>query len=365
MNIIKNIFAGLHNSGCVMIKNNQFNTDICFDICYQKARNINEIIHIPKSMHRLVLKITMISVMVVAPFSIWNFLNGNYGVGATSAIITVMIAAAFVSSYKQSNHFHAISLYGIVPTMIGFLYYTSISLGVAGTLWCYPAIVVFYFILPERKAWVVNALLVTVSTVVSFSYLESFLAIRILATQVMLSLFSAIFIHLVISQQKLLHQLTITDPLTGLLNRSLLERALIQARGQCIRFDTPMTLVALDIDNFKRVNDKFGHSVGDEVLKEVANYLKVESRESDMVFRIGGEEFLILLYNTCIEEGALVANKFRDGIANLRFATDLIITASLGVSSLKSNESPQDWFDCCDRNLYEAKNSGRNLVVAR
>jgi diguanylate cyclase (GGDEF)-like protein len=158
--------------------------------------------------------------------------------------------------------------------------------------------------------------------------------------------------------------MAVTDPLTGVLNRALLHDTLENAIYQCRRTDLPMTLLVLDIDHFKEVNDMHGHDAGDNVLQGIGAYLIQSMRATDRVFRMGGEEFLMLLYGTDLEGGLHLAEKIRGEIMALDLLEDHVITVSVGVATLQSDDSRDSWIRRGDENLYRAKSSGRNKVMA-
>jgi diguanylate cyclase (GGDEF)-like protein len=119
----------------------------------------------------------------------------------------------------------------------------------------------------------------------------------------------------------------------------------------------------MDVDYFKKINDELGHDIGDDVLVQLGVFLKDSLRGSDKVFRIGGEEFLILLYNTNEANGIEIAEKLRKDVENLSLIPDRTVTVSIGVAGQNSVRDWKQWMKICDKNLYEAKNSGRNRVV--
>lgn len=154
-----------------------------------------------------------------------------------------------------------------------------------------------------------------------------------------------------------LHLDTLTDPLTGLLNRRGLETAINNLRVQ----NTPFSVLALDIDHFKMVNDTFGHDAGDELLKVVATLIKVQAQDIDMVCRSGGEEFLVFLTNVDGHKAVTVAEDIRQSIATHSFAFIDTMTISIGVASWSGQgESISGIIENADFALYQAKNNGRN-----
>ncbi len=160
-----------------------------------------------------------------------------------------------------------------------------------------------------------------------------------------------------------------TDALTGLANRSTFFDRLRQTLEQAEKSREPFCVVMADIDHFKRVNDTFGHLVGDKVIRFVAETLKQSIKGQDIAARYGGEEFALLLPNTSAENAAVLCDKIREHIAN----TNLVrtgtreslgqITISAGVAQYRFGEEMMDFMQRADEALYTAKENGRNRVV--
>jgi diguanylate cyclase (GGDEF)-like protein len=154
-----------------------------------------------------------------------------------------------------------------------------------------------------------------------------------------------------------------TDSLTGLLNRTLLQITLEQVIQQNNRTGEPMTLVTLDIDHFKKINDALGHDAGDTVLQSIAELLQNRLRRIDKVFRLGGEEFLALLHGTDAGNGQQIAEELRKAVESLTLFPEQHITVSIGVATLQPGEEWTTWMKRSDDNLYRAKLEGRNRVI--
>lgn len=157
-----------------------------------------------------------------------------------------------------------------------------------------------------------------------------------------------------------------TDSLTGLANRRrFAERAEDEIR-RALRYETPLSLIVGDVDHFKAVNDGWGHDVGDQALRHVADIWRRELREVDLSARQGGEEFVALLPETAASQASLVAERIRTVIADTPLATDggasLALTISLGVASLAPGEGLVDLMRRADQAMYQAKGAGRNVV---
>lgn len=162
-----------------------------------------------------------------------------------------------------------------------------------------------------------------------------------------------------------LKTLAYNDPLTGLLNRRALmdrfEKLFIQSNSQ----QQPLSLLMLDIDHFKHVNDKFGHQTGDQVLSSFAALIIKNSSQEDLVGRYGGEEFCMVLPNTSKEEAIRIAESIRSNVQQCSVEvgpTREEITCSIGVADNHQANSIDKMISCADANLYQAKNSGRNKV---
>jgi diguanylate cyclase (GGDEF)-like protein len=166
-----------------------------------------------------------------------------------------------------------------------------------------------------------------------------------------------------------LERLNSIDVLTGLYNRAFFNNALTSERKKSSRTDVPLTLFLIDIDHFKSVNDRYGHLIGDECLKQVsAQLLQIIQRETDVVARFGGEEFIVLIHGTTAEKAVHTAEKIRIAITQTEFPTpegNLRVTVSIGISNtcIDVDTTNDDIIGSADRALYLAKNSGRNRVI--
>ena len=155
------------------------------------------------------------------------------------------------------------------------------------------------------------------------------------------------------------------DPLTGLANRRAFEEALGTEWERSGRDGRAFSLISVDVDHFKRVNDTMGHDFGDKVLKEVGRHLGSAIRQSDMVVRMGGEEFLLLLPGAGTARAFAIAERLSAGLSDLETAREFgtPITASFGVAGSGEAESPDELLRLVDRRLYAAKHAGRDRVV--
>jgi diguanylate cyclase (GGDEF)-like protein len=155
------------------------------------------------------------------------------------------------------------------------------------------------------------------------------------------------------------------DSLTGICNRAALDESLVSEANLAGRHRTPLSIVVFDIDHFKSINDRYGHSMGDQAIKTVVNCAQACARSTDMVFRYGGEEFVMLLRNTTLDGARLLAERIRRKVEKLECQgkrKPITMTISVGVATLEAGEAPRNLFERADKALYEAKRNGRNQV---
>jgi len=160
-----------------------------------------------------------------------------------------------------------------------------------------------------------------------------------------------------------LERLAATDYLTGAWNRAHLGRVIEVEMARSTAGRMPVSLVLLDIDHFKRINDSLGHLAGDQVLCELVTLVRSVVRATDLVFRWGGEEFVVLLSPAGYRHAAIVAENLRKAVATHAFPVAGTVTISLGVAEHDGDEDSATWFKRLDEALYEAKETGRDRVV--
>lgn len=158
-------------------------------------------------------------------------------------------------------------------------------------------------------------------------------------------------------------RLSITDSLTGIFNRAKFNEELKKWTDYCSRYESDISLVFFDIDNFKRVNDNYGHMTGDKVIQDIVLSIQNKIRSTDIFARWGGEEFVILLPNTGNDQAAEMAERMRIAIEKITVSESENITCSFGIATLRENESSESFIKRGDKLLYEAKRRGKNIVV--
>jgi diguanylate cyclase (GGDEF)-like protein len=162
--------------------------------------------------------------------------------------------------------------------------------------------------------------------------------------------------------------LSTLDPLTGLSNRQLMRTQLVRERDRAIREKKSLCVALADIDFFKNVNDTYGHTIGDTVLREVSDVFSLLLRPYDFVYRYGGEEFLFCLPGTSLETAVIALDRIREAVAKHAIhdsnGVQVKVTVTIGVADINADISVEDCIERADKALYSGKNAGRNCVKA-
>ncbi|MBE0508700.1 MAG: GGDEF domain-containing protein [Marinospirillum sp.] len=248
----------------------------------------------------------------------------------------------------------------VVFASVCVIYSTFIS-GHQGIYWAFPVMACYFFMLRSQlagKAALTFLVALLPVILVSFPLPE---AIRVILALGVTTVFVNFFAVIVVRLHKDLVKLATRDPLTGCLNRSQLADNLCGALKDHREKGTHYSLLLLDLDFFKQVNDQHGHHQGDQLLKAFAELVQQQLQPDDQLFRLGGEEFLILLKDKDLQAAQEVTEKLLQQIRNTTFCNNLHITSSAGLAMAHSEYRDWSlWLHQADEVLYQAKNSGRD-----
>ncbi|PSW26865.1 GGDEF domain-containing protein [Photobacterium swingsii] len=171
--------------------------------------------------------------------------------------------------------------------------------------------------------------------------------------------------HTLELKNQALQNLAERDQLTNLFNRRKINETLHSEQERFIRYHTPFSIIMIDIDHFKYINDQFGHHAGDDVLKELTLRLSTNIRKTDILGRWGGEEFLLVCPETTLSQASILSEKIRRLVEQQAFSINQGITISAGATEYCLEDSLTSVLSRVDNNLYQAKNAGRNQVIAK
>lgn len=309
---------------------------------------------------QLVLFGTALTILFLFPFSIYRFSIGDYSIGLVDLLMSLSLAIIFIqtANSKRAKYLNEIAVIGC---MSGVAWIMSIK-GLGMIFWVFPSLGVTYFVLKSKQALAINLLFIAAITLIAFDALTKEQALSIYPSLLLVCLFGFAFSLCSENQNKKLSQLVSEDVLTGVKNRRSFEEKLVETLELNKRSSIPVSLLLLDLDFFKKVNDNYGHKQGDKVLFDFAQRVKLMIRNTDFIYRIGGEEFAVIAANSKLEDATLLAETIRETIQNTPSLVKFEITVSIGVSQIKKCDDADSWFRRADLALYESKSKGRNKV---
>ena len=310
--------------------------------------------------HRIFYGLAIAGGLLLMPFAANNLREGRVVLGWLTVAVVMIFLANAVAIYRGRRP--------PVPVVLAFipaaaaLVLSVRTQGVIGVLWTYPTMIMFHFALERRTANVLNIVLVAGMAPLAYWTLGPGLALRVTVTLMLTILFTNIFSGIAAGLERQLQELALRDPLTGAYNRRHMDRCLAEAIERLHRHGAPASLIVLDVDHFKRINDELGHAAGDQALRGVVAEVRARLRRLDSLFRSGGEEFLVLLPDTGLDGAAALAETLRASIAGASLLPERALTISMGVGTLRAGEDADSWLRRCDHALYQAKSGGRNRV---
>ena len=326
-----------------------------------------------RSVLRALLWITLVAGMV---FAVINFSRGLY-VLAGLEVAYALFAGGLLTIIGTTRHLWRWTVAYLVPFFC-IMEYALVLPNTSFTVfaWIQTIPIISYLLLGRRGGFWMSLVFIGLG-VLAFNvrYLSgdtALLQMVVVANIGFSSLAMMVFSHIYersrVDNELRLIELAGTDSLTGLANRMRLADEFGRMRSQVERSDQALSLVVLDLDWFKRLNDRFGHEVGDRALKHTAKLLAARLRESDLACRIGGEEFALLLPGATLSQAAELADGLRGQLAQAPLLVgeeEVLITFSAGVATLGEDGADLSaLLRTADRRMYEAKHSGRDQVVA-
>lgn len=307
--------------------------------------------------------VALAALCLLLPIAILHFVQGDVVTGIGCSGIVIMLSINVCLVYTGRCH-QTLTAYCLVPAGMLFMITVFNDNGIIGSLWCFPAIIGCYCMLSARRAWLANFFILGIALPMASMTLPTEYLIRVSATLLAVSVFSAVLVSAIDALSRQLQYQVNHDPLTGLRNRQTLRECLAEAIDKHSAQNSTASLLAIDIDHFKRINDDFGHDTGDQALVQLAGVMKTKLRANDRAFRTGGEEFLILLNKTDARCAQTIAERLRREIENTLILPDKkTLTISVGVALYLPDETWAEWMKRADNNLYEAKRKGRNRVT--
>ena len=303
----------------------------------------------------------LVIICFITPFAIYRYSIGDFKVFLAEATIITISCILVLIAWVSHNATLPSKIMAIILTFSIVL--TAKLVGNIGFYWFFCSIIVNFALLKPREALVIIAS--AISLVLYFHDIFPNFTERMIFTSSVsaTTLFGFIVARRGAIQQQQLINIARTDSLTNTGNRRSADEEFAISINDFKRTSTPYWLIMFDVDHFKDVNDSFGHDMGDQTLKNLVKAIKQHIRSTDRIFRVGGEEFALLIKGQNSQKVEALAEKLRNIVENTDIIPSKKITISLGVTRLKIDDGVQSWTKRADNMLYRAKKQGRNQVV--
>lgn len=298
--------------------------------------------------------------ILLSPFMINHLIEGRTIMAFFTGLVVLISAFNSVSIYRRKKQ--PIPFVFFYVLILGTLVTGLFLQGESIIYWYYPFAFIVFSSVDHHQARVMLLLSIALSVPAAFYTIDPAAASRFAATYLMVCLLGDLVVRLLDKTQQQQAMLAITDPLTGALNRRSLLPFLEEAAEGYNRGLGTASLLTIDIDHFKQINDTYGHQTGDDVLKAVVDTLVLRKRQLDKLFRTGGEEFIMLTRNLDKEGSIIFADNLRSAVEQGNILKGKPVTVSIGVAYYQQNESIDDWIRRADTHMYLAKRHGRNCI---
>ena len=308
----------------------------------------------------ILLWITFTTSIGVLPFAIYRFSHNQFDIALMDGAISLLMLFLFAYIFKTRNVQFADK--ALISLALSGVALSTFLIGPTQVYWAFPATVATFYILNPR----VGALLSSIFTVSFLCLLLPIMPpLQLLTLMVTLSitnLFAYVFATGMAKQRKQLLVLATVDPLTGAGNRRALKDKLDHVIASNHRNPGKVSLLLIDLDFFKKINDKFGHNTGDRYLTEITSIIKSRIRTVDSLFRFGGEEFIVIAENTDVNAANVLSEVLRTTVETSEIIPQTTVTISIGVAVIRVDETDEQWVKRADEALFKAKENGRNQV---
>ncbi len=304
--------------------------------------------------------IFLLLAVTLLPIVANNFYIGQHLLAVAALVLLGLLVVDIV---RTSLHREALLSPPVVVGMCLGLAILSMYLGQLYSLYLlFPLLVSLPVMFQTRWAITLGVVVAGAAAPVVLTHFDLTTAFVIGISTVLTWLVSAWLVYAMTEQSRRLKNMAITDSLTGAFNRRYLELQALRALQDWERNRRSVSLLLLDIDHFKSINDEFGHDVGDAALKSLVSLIKERIRGVDTLCRYGGEEFVLLLSETTAVQAKIVANQLRRAVEEAQLLPRGPMTISVGVCDLMQVPDLENWFRFADAALYSAKDLGRNRV---
>jgi diguanylate cyclase (GGDEF)-like protein len=300
--------------------------------------------------------IAAITLLIFVPLGIKNILIGEIMLGAVLLAFEISLLLEVTALIYNDSR-----VFGYLVPLSLLIISIIMAIHVFGTLasyWVFPIVIAIVFLISQQAATISNAIIISGVSIALYPYQEP----EIIARYSFSLIVTVVIVHVVVREvrklQAELRHLSERDALTGALNRHQLHPSLEDA----IKHYSHSTIVMIDIDHFKSINDQYGHDVGDLVINQAVRLIDNNTRGNDLLFRLGGDEFLILFNGLDQYAVESIVNLINKNIREQEYPFNAKVTLSCGIAESKPFESSHEWIKRADLALYQSKMLGRNRV---
>ncbi len=310
----------------------------------------------------IILLLCAICMLGLFPFALLRLINGELIVAAVDAIGFIGTALTFWHVYQTRRIDYA--GFCLAALALAGMTLNVYMLGARDIYFFYPVVIMTYLLTTARRALLLTTVSVVMVSFELFPIVPVFEFTTFIASLLGCMLFAYVFASQRNRQRDLLLKLSTEDALTGAGNRRALHARLELLVASYQRVSNPMSLIILDLDNFKQINDRDGHLAGDEVLKMVATTISSRIRVTDNLYRYGGDEFIVLASDADLATALKLADDIRRLIVADARNVSAAVTVSLGVAQYQTPNTPSEWISRADGAMYDAKLAGKNVVAS-
>ncbi len=309
----------------------------------------------------VVLLFCALAVLFIAPFALFRLFTGEWLHAGINALATLSMLANGIYAWRTGRAEVTAPLLAalFIATLLAVVHLFDTNM----LMWTYPVTTAMYFILKPRNSILVNLLVLLVVAPRAAELMQGTDILTFYATLLATNVLALTFAAGMRRTRTRLSVMAERDALTGARNRHSLEPTLLAALEAYREQGTPASLLVIDLDHFKEINDRCGHDVGDRALKEITEILIHATRTGDDVFRYGGEELVVLAHGAASGPAGRLAEKLRQRIRRTPLESVGPLSVSIGVAQARADDSPESWFRRADELMYRAKEEGRNRVV--
>ncbi len=308
----------------------------------------------------IILSFGLLAALAVSGFAVYRAITGFWLGAAVNTAIVLAVSLIVIYTIRTGNTQRSgflFALFNVTACIASSLVFER-----TGILWGFLGLWINFLLTHRQNAVILNLVLVA-ALVPMTELLESMVEVlTYIITSGLITVYGFIFSQRLDTQQRLLEEMVSRDPLTRAGNRRSLKEDLVGAVRSMAERGKPATLILIDLDFFKQINDEHGHEIGDQTLVQFAEAVRRNIRDEDGFYRFGGEEFVVLLPDVSPETGREIAAKLHQAISGKLAGPAGLVRFSAGAAALQPNENWEQWLGRADKAMYAAKQAGRDRI---